>query len=36
MGRAVVSTGMNCGLHKMLAAEELLLCSVEIVSELVC
>ena len=31
MGRAVVSTMMNFGLQKMRSAEELLLCSVELV-----
>ena len=35
MGRAVVSTVMNFGLHKMRSAEELLLCSVELVGKLV-
>jgi hypothetical protein len=33
MGRAVVSTVMNFGLHKMRSAEELLLCSVELVGK---
>jgi hypothetical protein len=35
MGRAVVSTVMNFGLYKMRSAEELLLCSVELVGKLV-
>jgi hypothetical protein len=35
MGRAVVSTMLNFGLHKMRSAEELLLCSLELVGKLV-